>query len=154
MTIGQAPGDRRDHHQRGWPGRYQHTDLDRRQTADVLEVERQRHERNQLCRVCADRGGNGKCEHRAPEQVDRQHRRGQRVLTLHEEPTDSHADRELQQHGRQPLAAPDAIQRGDEQSERDRIQHRAHRIEWMAGARRWRQEPMREPQREHAGGHL
>ncbi len=104
--------------------------------------------------MCADRGGHRQCEHRAAEQIDRQHRCGQRVLAKHEEPADADADSKFDQHGDCSLAAADAVERGDEQAEGDRVQHRAQRIERMAGQRCSRQEAARQPQGDNSRGHL
>ena len=151
MPVGEASRNRCHDHQRGRPRRDQHADLDRRQSADILEVERQCDERDELCGVRADRGRHRQCEDGSPEQVDRQHRRGQCVLAVHEEPADDDADGEFHQHHGHPLATADAVERGDEQAECDGVHHRAQRIERMAGARRLRQKATGQQQRQHTG---
>ena len=61
---------------------------------------------------------------------------------------------ELDQDDGCSMAAADAVERGDEQAEGDRVQHRAQRIERMAGPRRSRQEAARQQQGHNSGGHL
>ena len=126
IAVRQPPGDRRHHHQRGRPGRDQHADLDRRQAADVLEVERQRDERDQLCaRARRSRwrptartpgGGTDRPAASARRSVNCRCTKNQptAMLTANSISTVAGA-----------LAAADAVQRGDEQAEGDRVQHRA-----------------------------
>ena len=120
----------------------------------VLEVKRQGHDGQALRAERGDGGGQRKREHRPAQKIDRQQRRGELELPPDERDAARGADGDFNQRQRGDSPLTDPVDAGDDESESERVEEHAQKIEAPGGARRCGQRPRRHHQSQDAKRHV